>query len=110
MPRWKPRDPSIFPPHYATCVELAYKSKEPHLLQSCRTTAGASKLRNIFREWRFCLREKGRLADRGFEIERDYRICTFTRAENGMIGVWVEIRPRVLSSLAKLNPDLDIPT
>lgn len=108
MPRWKPRDPSKFPARFEQVTLRAYNSIKPQLLQTVRRNE-AKKLRDIFREWRFCLRTKGTPADPCFTIERDWRICTVIYEEGSLVHIWVEIRPRILSSLESLNPSLELP-
>lgn len=113
MPRWKKKDPSVFPVHFADVVEeaLACTSIQEHscdgiLLHTCSSLSSARSYRDRFREWRRSLREWGNPSHRCFAIERDYAIKTFTREALGVISIYVKIEPRLTDLLISNNPEL----
>lgn len=91
--KWKPRDPSIFPKLFPDSVEEAFKTSRPFLLATRSSHSEAKAYLNTFREWRFCLRERGTFLHRCFTIERDHRICTSIVQDKFGYQLWVQIKP-----------------
>lgn len=105
--KWKPRDPAIFPIRYSEATLQAYTTGRKVLLATVRTPAQARSALDKFREWRFCLRCKGTPAHRCFILERDLSIRASTNeTPDGLIELYVYLRPKKLSSFTALNPEL----
>ena len=106
MPRWKPRDPNIYPILFFDTVEVAAFSGEPTLLRQLQDEITTHKYMDRFREWRMCLRKQP--SARCGDIELSSRITTKAVPDplTGGFSVYVQVKPLLLASLERLNPRL----
>lgn len=109
MSRWKRRDPAIFPVHFADTVEVAFRDDvqgTPILLHVAKSASDARQYLDKFREWRFCLRERGTPSHRCFYIERDKVIRTSTVEALGVYSIYVRVEDSPMAVMLRNNPDV----
>lgn len=106
MPRWKIRDPNIYPIKFFDIVEEAARNPhKPILLHVVRNSGEARAYLDRFRAWRFCLRSSTS-THRCSNIENSSRITARTKHSPGLVEIWITVKPRIASSFFDLNPEL----
>jgi len=103
---WRYKDPKTFPAYFAETMRKAAASPhEPQLFQSS-TTSDLSDLIDLFRRFRWCIRqrpENDRTLSR-LELTLDFRLSRDT-APGGTL-LYLTARPTKVSELLDLNPEL----
>lgn len=106
MPKWKARDPNLYPILFFDTVEQANFAGEPVLLKQLNTWAETDAFMERFREWRMCLRKWPGCRCKDIEENSMIKTKAISDPVTGGYSVFVQVKSRLLHSIARHNPRL----
>lgn len=106
MPRWRLRDPYLYPIHFAeTLIRAAIDGSA--WLGIVPTRRAALALAEEFCCFRYCLRNwPSARGHRAYSAENDHAVRARTVPHENKFAVIISAKPLVTDSIAALNPDL----
>lgn len=104
---WKYKDPKTFPADYSRAMLAAVAADEnPIVLCDCLSRADAQVKAENFRFFKWCVLEKP-LADQAMtKLLEEYDFRTAVKKELGSMFLTLRARPKLLSTIERLNPEL----
>lgn len=106
MPKWKARDPNLYPILFFDTVERAELIGEPILLRQLPDYDSTQAYMERFREWRMCLRKWPMCRCKLIEESSHIAAKSIPDPVTGGYSVFIHVKSLLLTSFERHNPRL----